>query len=76
MIDLDKAELDIVCPVCGFGTAVTLKEIQLESVLICRGCKSGIKLVDQMGELSKAVQEIEASLSDLSNTIKMFGRRK
>lgn len=68
MIDLDKYEIDFRCPKCGFYNEVYIKQVRVRDVIICRGCKTNIRLDDQMNQVKKAVREINRSMSKLEKT--------
>ena len=65
-MDLDHCEVEIPCPRCGFYEPVTLKQIRLDGVLICRGCKGNLRLIDHMHEVGKARQAIQRQLDALA----------
>lgn len=65
MFNLDKAIIDFECPNCGFYNWFNFKEARLQDVIICRGCKSNIHLVDKMYEFKIAKREIDKSLKNL-----------
>lgn len=65
MMDLDPISVDLVCPRCNFYNPATIKQIRLNDVIICRGCKANIQLVDQMGEVGKAQRQIQESFAKL-----------
>ena len=66
MFDLDKFEIEIPCPRCRFYTPVTLKQIRLEDVVICRGCKVNLNLIDHMHQVANARIRIAAALHELT----------
>jgi hypothetical protein len=65
MFDLDCAIIPIECRKCNFLNSVTVRQVRLNDVVICRGCKSNIQLVDYMGTVSNAGEAIESSLTNL-----------
>lgn len=65
MFDLDKFEIEIPCPRCGFYEPVTVKQVRLDDVVICRGCKRNLRLVDQMHEVAKARNQLRAAVQSL-----------
>ncbi len=73
MLDLDQVDVEVDCPDCGFYSTVRFKQIRLEDVTICGGCKRNIQLVDFMSSLEKARREIAHALEqmrdELSGTI-------
>jgi hypothetical protein len=66
MIDLDQCEIEVSCPTCGFYEPVTLKQIRLGDVVVCRGCKSNMRLIDHMHEVAKARKAIRRQLDALA----------
>ena len=52
--NLDKIEVEVECPRCGFGNPVWLRQARLRDVVICRGCKANIQLDDGMNTVRKA----------------------
>lgn len=65
MINLDKITIEIQCPQCDFYNYIYLKQVELEDICICRGCKQLLQLNDYMHEIKKTIQEIETSLNQL-----------
>lgn len=65
MFDLDCAIISIECPRCNFLNSVTLRQVRLHDVVICRGCKSNMQLVDYMGTVSNAREDIWNSLTNM-----------
>ncbi len=77
-MDLDKAAFDIECPQCGFFVRFRYRDARLRDVLICRGCKTNIRLDDNMNECRKArrrvqqmMRKLQRSLGSLNITIKL-----
>ncbi len=68
MIDLDKLEIDFKCPKCDFYNKAYIKQVRLRDVVICRGCKTNIRLDDQMNQAKKAVRDINRSMRELEKT--------
>jgi len=62
---LDKQTIEIDCAECGFYNYPTVKQIRLNDVLICRGCKINLQLVDHMGGLTRTVKAIDKAISSL-----------
>lgn len=73
MLDIDSHKLDFQCPSCHFFNAVTLKQVRLRDVLICRGCNSNIQLDDFMNEYRKGLREIRRAMRSLEQTVRSFG---
>lgn len=65
MVDLDPIMLDLTCPTCDFYNPATIRQIRLNDVIICRGCKANIQLVDYMGEVGKARQQLKKVFAEL-----------
>ena len=70
MINLDKYEIEFQCPNCNFYNSIQLKQARLRDVVICRGCKSNIRLDDQMNETKKAIRSIRRAMNELEETLK------
>lgn len=70
MINLDIHEIEFQCPSCDFYNKIQLKQIRLRDVVICRGCKSNIRLDDQMNETKKAIRSIRRAMNELEETLK------
>jgi hypothetical protein len=64
-MNLDAAELELVCPRCGFVNEFTFGQARLRDVIICRGCKSNIHLDDVDGSVQQAKMAIEAAIEGL-----------
>lgn len=47
-INIDKFEVEVDCPRCGFANPIWLRQARLRDVVICRGCKANIQLDDSM----------------------------
>jgi transposase-like protein len=73
MIDLRKQVVDINCPACNFQNQITLKQAQIRSIIICRGCKSNIQLQDYFNTVRKALKSIRRELKGLEKAIENFG---
>jgi hypothetical protein len=65
MFDLDRHEIEIPCPGCGFLGAATLKQIRLDDVIICGGCKANIRLIDYMSEIANTRRCLQQALQRL-----------
>lgn len=64
MLDLDTIEIELQCPECGFYNPILIKQARLRDVIICRGCKSNIRLDDQMNTVRKVVRDVNQAVSD------------
>lgn len=69
MFDLDCAIFPIECRKCNFLNSVTVRQVRLHDVVICRGCKSNIQLVDHMGTVSNARDAIRNSLREMVGSL-------
>lgn len=74
MISLDDIEIEAECPMCGFYNPFLIKDIALETPVICRGCKTLIRPIDHMGETEQARKQINKALQDMQEAFKKFGR--
>ena len=70
MIELDRHEIEFPCPQCDFYNKIWLKQACLRDTIICRGCKSNIRLDDQMNETRKAIRSIRRTMNELEKTLK------
>lgn len=73
MLELDKHQLDLPCPRCGFYNPATLKAVRLRDAIICRGCKVTIRFEDHMNETRKAVRTINRAVRELEEQIGRIG---
>lgn len=70
MINLDRHEIDFQCPNCEFFNRIQLRQARLRDVVVCRGCKSNIRLDDQMNETRKALRSIRRAMNSLEESLK------
>jgi peptide subunit release factor 1 (eRF1) len=70
MISLDKTTIDIHCPQCDFINEVTLGQIRLQEITICRGCKANIELIDSNNSVRKAKETIEKQLKQIEKLLR------
>jgi len=70
MLNLAKQEIDFQCPKCNFYNSIYFQQARLRDVIICRGCKSNIRLDDQMNETRKAIRSINRAMNELENSLK------
>lgn len=73
MIDISTTKVDVPCPKCKSKNSLTLNQIQQQQTIICSGCKTKITLVDKSSSTKKAIQNVNKSFRELSDTIKKFG---
>lgn len=69
MINIGQHDIEFQCPNCNFYNSIKLKQARHRDVIICCGCKSNIRLDDQMNETKKAIRSIRKALKSLENTI-------
>lgn len=62
MFDLDRIEIEVCCPRCHFYGPANLKQVRLGDIVICRGCKANISLVDYMHEVANARERLATAL--------------
>jgi hypothetical protein len=74
-VDIDRFEVEIDCPGCGFGNPIYLGQARLRDVVICRGCKGNIQLDDSMNTVRKARESIRRSMRELQEALGRLGRR-
>lgn len=73
-MDIDKFDIEVDCPGCGFANQIRLGQARLRDVVICRGCKANIQLDDGMNTVRKARQSIRSSLRQFQDTIDRINR--
>ncbi len=73
MFDLNKHKVEITCPICRFLNPVTLKQVKICSIIICRGCKSNIQLQDHFNTVKKALKSMNRELEALEKTLGELG---
>lgn len=56
---LDKSVIEIPCPGCNFPNAATVREMRFGLTVLCRGCKTRIRLVPMNAGLTKAKKAID-----------------
>ncbi len=54
----DRADLEAPCPKCGFFNSFYFRQARLQDVIICRGCKCNIRLVDHMNQCRNASRRV------------------
>lgn len=72
MIALDKQSIEFPCPFCDFYNHIFLKQACLRDVIICRGCKSNIRLDDQINECRKAIRSFKKAMRELEGSFSNF----
>lgn len=74
MISLDRAAVDISCPRCRFQNSIFYRQARLRDVIICRGCKTNIRLDDHMNECRKARRQLNRALAELEQVLASFNK--
>jgi hypothetical protein len=62
ILNYKKIETEITCPKCNFYNNVFLSQIIFQDIIICRGCKSNIRLYDYMNSLRNSSRKIEKTI--------------
>jgi len=70
MINIDNHKIDIRCPSCQFLNTITLKQVRIRDVIICRGCKVNIRLEDYLNTARKAIRSIRRAFTALEKQIR------
>lgn len=61
--NLDNIPLDVDCPVCRLELRAQLRDVRLGRVLVCRGCKRNVHMIDHMNQLRVFKQRFERILN-------------
>lgn len=64
---LDDETIEVECPQCRFYNPVFFRQVRLNDVVICRGCKANVQLTDYLGQVSNAQRAIIRAIGSLSN---------
>jgi hypothetical protein len=72
---LDRAALEAPCPRCGFFNRFHFRQVRLQDVIICRGCKCNIRLDDDMNQCRNASRTVEDSVRQLIQSLSRWGKR-
>lgn len=70
--DLDRRSINVDCPQCRLATQATLRDVRIGGVIICRGCKANIRLVDHLGEYQRVRRRMRDTFEQMFAN---FGRR-
>jgi len=73
VFDIGSAPVHAACPRCGFENDFTLAQVDRRDVVICRGCKGGIRLDDHLNSVRAARRSIAAAVSELEDTLRGIG---
>ena len=64
-MDLDPIKVKLECLECQFFNVASLRQIRLNDVVICRGCKSNLQLVDYLGTVAKVRRDFRWEIERL-----------
>jgi len=67
---IDNARISAECPKCKFQNTFTMKQTRLCDMIICRGCKSNVRLDDPMNECRNAARRTERAIAKLRGSLK------
>jgi hypothetical protein len=73
--DIDSHEVDIECPRCHFSNPIWIKQARLRDTIICRGCKSNIRLDDGMNTVRKARNQFLRQMKEIQSQIDKINRQ-
>ncbi|QEL19813.1 hypothetical protein PX52LOC_06893 [Limnoglobus roseus] len=74
-ISLDRVTLEAPCPRCGFYSKFTFRQVRLNDVVICGGCKCNVQLVDHYDQCRKAQASLNRGIRELETTLSRLGKR-
>jgi hypothetical protein len=63
--DLDRHWIEVECPHCRLETPALLRDVRIGGVIICRGCKANIRLVDHLGGYQRARQRFAQAFEQM-----------
>ena len=69
---IEKQVIEFNCPECDFISQATIKQVKVQDVIICRGCKSNINLIDNLGSAKKAIHSITKAIDGLQDQLSIF----
>ena len=72
-MDFAYVSVEFECPGCGFSIQVLMRQVIVEETVICQGCLSEIKLVDDDGSNRTAQREIHEALDNMNRRLRRFG---
>lgn len=73
MIDIERVKIDIRCPSCQFLNPVTLKQVRLRDVIICRGCKANVRLEDHLYTMRKSIRSFQRTMREFEEQLAKIG---
>lgn len=74
MFDVDRKSIEFLCPRCYFYNSAFLRQVRSRNVIICRGCKSNLRLDDHMNEYRKAKRQLRRAFRDLELALSKLSR--
>lgn len=74
MLKLDNHRVDISCPRCKFLNKVSLKQVRIGDIVICRGCKINIRLEDHRRSTHKANRELQRAMNAMFDELSKIGK--
>lgn len=73
--DVDSFPITFDCPFCQFLNTVTFKQFRIRDVIICRGCKANILLLDQLNTCRKAEREVRREMQRFRKTVEDLNKQ-
>lgn len=74
MISLDNYIVNINCPNCNFFNRIKLKQVRINDVIICRGCKKNIQLKDHFYSTKKAIRSLQRTIKEIENQLSQINK--
>ena len=56
------SDLEVDCPVCSYPVWVRYSEVVCEAAVLCRCCRTTIKLIDERGKATTAADVVEEAM--------------
>jgi uncharacterized protein (DUF2225 family) len=69
---IDYLEVDIECPKCKYEFQVLLREVKLESIVICHNCKIEIQLKDENASAYSVQSQVSNLVDEMNKMFKKF----
>ena len=66
--------IELECPRCEYATDVRLRDVELEGMYLCAGCRATVKLVDDEYSTRAALQAIRVAEHELQKVIASINR--
>lgn len=73
MFDITRQKIGFTCENCDFENYVTLAQARSNTVIICRGCKTNIQLIDQLSSVRKSIKSVNRSITSLMEEFDKIG---